>query len=138
MECNAGRCAAASTAGTGTTGAVDSGLVCEKSKRTVPFDFNVSDLRPDAREALDTLAKCLQQNAAWRLTVEGHCDERGTTDYNLQLGERRASSVREYLVRLGVDKARVKTISYGKERPVDAASTEEAWAKNRRSELIVQ
>lgn len=137
MSCNKGRCAAPSTA-TNTTGTNTAGaLNCEK-KQTVRFDFNAADLRPDAREVLDTMAKCMAQNSDWRLTIEGHADDRGTTDFNLQLGDRRAGSVKEYLTRLGVDKARVKTISYGEEKPLENAQTEEGWARNRRGELVVQ
>lgn len=137
--CESGRCAApASTAGTGGTTPAGSGALTCEPKLRVGFDFNVSDLRPDAREALDNFAKCMQQNTAWKLTIEGHADERGTTEYNLQLGERRAASIRDYIVRLGVDKARVKVISYGEERPIDNSGTESAWAQNRRGELIAQ
>lgn len=136
LQCTEGRCVpGTSTSITPTV--TDSKLVCEK-RQTVRFDFNVSDLRPDAREVLDTLAKCMAQNAGWRVTVEGHADERGTTDYNLQLGDRRAGSVKDYLSRLGVDKARIRTISYGEEKPLDTSGTEEAWARNRRGELVVQ
>lgn len=112
-------------------------MSCEK-RQTIRFDFNMSDLRPDARETLELFSKCLAQNPAWRLTIEGHADERGTTDFNLQLGERRASSVKDYLARLGIDKARMKTISYGEEKPVDNSVSEDGWAKNRRGELVVQ
>ncbi len=136
MSCDAGRCKAPTTTPTTTT---DTGTAvdCQK-KQTVHFDFNMSDLQPQAREVLDTFAKCMQKNADWKLTIEGHCDERGTTDYNLALGERRASSVKDYMARLGVEKSRIKTISYGEEKPLDPASTEAAWAKNRRAELVVQ
>lgn len=136
MQCNQGRCTAPTTASTGGGTAAET-LDCQK-KQTIRFDFNMADLRPDAREVLDTFAKCMTKNADWRLTIEGHADERGTTDYNLQLGDRRASSVKEYLVRLGVDKARVKTISYGEEKPLDTSGTEAAWSTNRRGELVVQ
>lgn len=135
LQCVAGRCAPA--ASTSTVVPPETTPVCDK-KQTVRFDFNVSDLRPEAREVLDNLAKCMAANAGWRLTVEGHADERGTTDYNLQLGDRRAGSVKDYLSRLGVDKARIRTISYGEEKPVDTSGTEEAWARNRRGELVVQ
>ena len=137
LQCDKGRCKApaATTTGPTTTGPA---LACEKKAQRIHFDFNMADLRPDAREVLDTLSKCMQQNADWKLTIEGHCDERGTTDYNLALGERRAGSVKEYLARLGVDKSRIRTISYGKEKPIDPSSSEEAWAKNRRGELVVQ
>lgn len=136
LQCDKGRCVAPASAGTSTP-APAAALTCEKTAR-VQFDFNMHDLRPEAREVLDNFAKCLQQNAEWRLRIEGHADERGTPDYNLQLGDNRASSVRDYLVRLGVAKARVSTISYGEEKPLVAAATEDAWAQNRRAELVVQ
>ncbi len=137
LQCDKGRCVAPSSVGSKTPIAPSGPLTCERKAR-VQFDFNMHDLRPDAREVLDNFAKCLQQNADWRLRIEGHADERGTTDYNLQLGDNRAASVRDYLVRLGVEKARVSTISYGEEKPLVAASTEEAWSQNRRAELVVQ
>ena len=134
LACTQGRCAApTATEKTGT----DAAPSCAK-QLTVPFDFNAADVRPDAREILDVTAKCMGSNTEWRLTIEGHADDRGTTDFNLQLGDRRAGSVKEYLTRLGVEKARLKTISYGEEKPVDGAQTEEAWGRNRRSELVVQ
>ena len=136
QSCDKGRCAAPTTANTGTGTPAAGALDCQK-KQTVRFDFNAADLRPDAREVLDTMSKCMAQNADWRLTIEGHADDRGTTDFNLQLGDRRAGSVKEYLTRLGVDKARVKTISYGEEKPLENAQSEEAWARNRRGELVV-
>ena len=138
MQCNKGRCAAPSTTSTNPTDNGTGGpLNCVRAGR-VAFDFNMADLRPDSRDVLDNFAKCMGKNTEWKLTIEGHCDERGTTDYNLALGERRAGSVKEYLVKLGVDKARIKTISYGKEKPIDPGSSEAAWAKNRRGELVVQ
>jgi peptidoglycan-associated lipoprotein len=110
---------------------------CDREGR-VHFEFNVYDLTPEARETLDRFAKCMQSNPTWKLTVEGHCDERGTTQYNLDLGDKRARAVAEYLGRLGVDRARLRTVSYGEERPLDNAGTESAWAQNRRGELIVK
>ena len=80
----------------------------------------------------------LKDNARWRVLVEGHCDERGTAEYNLGLGEQRALSTKRYLVSLGVGESRFQTISYGEERPVDRRSNEEAWAKNRRAEFRVE
>jgi peptidoglycan-associated lipoprotein len=137
MSCDHGRCKApSSTSNNGGNGAT-ANAACEKHE-TVHFEFNMADLQQNARDELEKFAKCMQQNADWKLTIEGHCDERGTTDYNLALGERRANTVKEYLARLGVDKARIRTISYGKEKPVDNSGTEEGWAKNRRGELVVQ
>jgi peptidoglycan-associated lipoprotein len=101
------------------------------------FDFDSYSLRPDARATLEKEAQWMQQNPRVTVTIEGHADERGTREYNLALGERRANAVRDYLVALGVDPNRIKTVSYGKERPVDPRSTEEAWAKNRRGVMVV-
>ena len=103
----------------------------------VYFDFDKYDLREDARATLEKQAAWLQRNSSATATIEGHTDERGTRDYNLALGERRASTVRDYLVALGVDANRLKTLSYGKERPVDPNSTREAWSKNRRGVMVV-
>jgi len=101
------------------------------------FDFDSYALRTDARATLEKEAAWLQQNRNVTVTIEGHADERGTREYNLALGERRANAERDYLVALGVDPNRIKTVSYGKERPVDPRSTEEAWAKNRRGVMVV-
>lgn len=98
----------------------------------VHFGFDRFDLTNEARAVLDAQAEWLKQHIAIAVTVAGHADERGTREYNLALGERRAISVRNYLIALGIDPDRIRTVSYGKERPVDAGSREEAWAKNRR------
>ncbi len=103
----------------------------------VYFAFDKYDLSPEARATLQKQAVWLRRYPSVTVTVEGHTDERGTREYNLALGERRANSVRDYLVALGVDTSRIKTISYGKERPVALGSTEEAWAKNRRAVTVV-
>ena len=105
---------------------------------TVNFEFNKYDLQPDAQAILRGQAAWLNQNPARTVTVEGHCDERGTKEYNLGLGNKRAKAVMQYLVSLGVSGGRLKTISYGKERPICAASTEECWHKNRRGVSAVQ
>ncbi|MBM85524.1 MAG: peptidoglycan-associated lipoprotein [Rhodospirillaceae bacterium] len=97
------------------------------------FGVDQSDLNPDAQSTLDRQAAWLKKYPSVRVAVEGHCDERGTREYNLALGERRASAVRDYLVARGIDPSRLSTISYGKERPVAFPSNEEAWAQNRRS-----
>jgi len=100
---------------------------------TVHFDYNKYDVRPgDDQSILQRQAAWLQKYPSVRVTIEGNCDERGTEEYNLALGARRANAVKEYLVSLGVSAARIDTISYGKERPICAESTEECWAKNRR------
>ena len=80
----------------------------------------------------------LQENPDVYFTIEGHCDERGTAEYNLALGDRRAQSTKNFLVDLGIDATRISTVSYGEERPVDPRSNEEAWAKNRRAQFMLQ
>ncbi|NBC31364.1 MAG: peptidoglycan-associated lipoprotein Pal [Alphaproteobacteria bacterium] len=97
------------------------------------FGFDRYDLTPEARTTLDAQAAWLQQYPAVEVVIEGHADERGTRAYNLALGERRATAVRNYLVALGVAPNRIETVSYGKERPIDPRSNEEAWARNRRA-----
>jgi len=91
---------------------------------------------PDAA-ALQTQAQYLARYPSINITVEGHCDERGTRDYNLALGERRANAAKNYLVSLGVDASRIRTVSYGKERPIALGSTQRAWAENRRAVTVV-
>lgn len=101
------------------------------------FDFDSSSLRPDARQNLDESATWIEKHPSSDLLVEGHCDERGTEQYNLALGERRASEAKTYLATLGVDPGHIKTISYGKDRPFATGHDEQAWAKNRRAHLVV-
>jgi peptidoglycan-associated lipoprotein len=101
------------------------------------FDTDKYDIDSDDAAALRQQAQYLLQYANIRATIEGHCDERGTREYNLALGERRANAAKNYLVSLGVPAARLTTISYGKERPVALGSTEEAWAQNRRAVTVV-
>ena len=101
------------------------------------FATDSSTLTPDARAILDRQAAWLAQYANNKLTVEGHCDERGTREYNLALGERRATAVRNYLVAKGVAADRLSTISYGKERPEVLGSSDESWARNRRGVGVV-
>ncbi|MGB0696673.1 MAG: peptidoglycan-associated lipoprotein Pal [Rhodospirillaceae bacterium] len=96
------------------------------------FGFDQFTLSPQARSVLQRQAQWLNQYAQYSLTVEGHADERGTRDYNLALGERRANAVREFLVSQGVSPTRLRTVTYGKERPVCAQSSESCWAQNRR------
>ncbi|MHC8509232.1 MAG: peptidoglycan-associated lipoprotein Pal [Rhodospirillales bacterium] len=97
------------------------------------YDFDKFNLKASARETLERQAAWLKRYPAVTITVEGHCDERGTREYNLALGERRANSAKDYLVALGIAPERVRTISYGKERPAALAHTESAWAQNRRA-----
>ena len=101
------------------------------------FDFDSSALRPDARQDLSESAKWMEAHPASDVLVEGHCDERGTEQYNLALGERRASEGKTYLAALGVDPNHIKTISYGKDRPFAKGHDEAAWAQNRRDHLVV-
>jgi len=99
------------------------------------FDFDESILKPEARAILAKKATWLRANPQYRLRVEGHCDERGTSEYNVALGEKRAVAAAEYLRHLGISADRISTISYGEERPADPSHTEEAWAENRRDEF---
>jgi peptidoglycan-associated lipoprotein len=101
------------------------------------FDFDQSDLREDARSTLATDAQWLKKHATVQVLIEGHCDERGTAAYNLALGDRRANAAKEYLVSLGIDASRVRTVSYGKERPFCTESDESCWQKNRRAHLVI-
>lgn len=109
----------------------------EEQLRTVYFDFDKYNLRTDAKAALDANSALLLKYTNVIIKIEGHCDERGTVEYNLSLGEKRANSVMDYLSGLGVASSRVTVISYGKERPVDAGHSEDAWSKNRRAEFRV-
>ncbi len=101
------------------------------------FDYDKYDLRPDARATLDRKAAFLNQNSSVRSQIEGHCDERGTNEYNLALGERRANAAKQYLTTAGVNAARLSTISYGEERPLDPGRNEAAWARNRRAHFVI-
>ena len=102
------------------------------------FDLDSDALREDARAALDANAKILRDNPAVSVTVEGHCDERGTAEYNQALGERRANAARDYLVNAGIDGSRLQSVSYGKERPFNPGHDEAAWAQNRRAHIVVR
>ncbi|MFM8989833.1 MAG: peptidoglycan-associated lipoprotein Pal [Alphaproteobacteria bacterium] len=101
------------------------------------FGYDSHDLSPEARTTVEKWARVLNQAGGTRVAIEGHCDERGTREYNLALGERRANSVRSYLASLGIPAARVQTISFGKEKPVVVGSSEQSWAQNRRGVLAV-
>jgi len=102
----------------------------------VLFDFDSARIRPSEDSKLEAVAAYLKANPG-KLVIEGHCDERGTAEYNRALGERRALAARDALVKLGVDAGRMSTISYGKDRPADPGHDETAWAKNRRCEFVV-
>lgn len=107
-------------------------LDASASNGLVYFGYDRYDLTSDARAALQAQASWMNENTMARMTIEGHCDERGTREYNLALGDRRANSVKNYLVALGVNPSRLRTVSYGKERPVVIGSGESSWAQNRR------
>jgi peptidoglycan-associated lipoprotein len=104
----------------------------------VYFDFDKFDLTPQAQDVLVRKAEWLRENPMKAIIIEGHCDERGTAEYNLALGERRAMAAMSFLVDLGIPTIRLSTISYGEERPVDPRSNEEAWARNRRAAFVIQ
>ena len=109
----------------------------ESQFQTVYFDFDKYNLRSDAKAALDVDYKLLKDNSDAVVKIEGHCDERGTVEYNMALGERRARAVMDYLAGLGIAAKRMSIISYGKERPAVIGSNEDAWSKNRRCEFRV-
>jgi peptidoglycan-associated lipoprotein len=104
----------------------------------IRFAYDKSAIEPAARTTLTKLADWLMKNKNYALSIAGHCDERGTVEYNLALGQRRAEAAMKYLVDLGVKKADIATISYGKESPLDPGHNEEAWAKNRRANFTVK
>ena len=101
------------------------------------FDFDAFDLKPDARAQIERWAAWLRQHPQNTVTIEGHCDERGTREYNLALGESRSNSAHQYLLSLGIADSRVRTISYGKERPAVIGAGETVWSQNRRAVLIL-
>lgn len=101
------------------------------------FDFDKYDIRPDAKQPLKSLAEWLVKNTSAELLIEGHCDERGTNEYNLALGDRRAKAARDYLLALGIASGRIEMISYGEEKPQCTEQTEECWQKNRRAHFVI-
>ena len=103
--------------------------------RTINFDFDQFTLRSDAIAALEYNMACLRENPNRRILIEGHCDERGTHEYNMRLGERRAQAARNWMVNAGLDRSRIRTVSYGFTRPLDNRSNEAAWSRNRRAEF---
>jgi peptidoglycan-associated lipoprotein len=103
----------------------------------VHFDYDKADIRPDDAAALDGKVAILQANPNLRIRVHGHCDERGSDEYNLALGNRRATSVKQYLVNRGIDASRIDTQSWGEERPIAQGMTEDAWSQNRRAEFEI-
>jgi len=108
-----------------------------KLLKDITFDFDKYDIRPQDASILKGNAALLMKVPNMKIQIEGHSDERGTIEYNLALGERRANSCKNYLISLGISKDRISTISYGKERPLDPGHTEEAWAKNRRAHTVI-
>lgn len=115
----------------------DASYTEESQLKDVLFDFDKSDIRADARDLLKANADWIKAHPNAKIQIEGHCDERGTNEYNLALGERRANAVKKYIASLGVEADRLYTISYGEELPIDPGHTEDAWAKNRRAHFLV-
>lgn len=111
-------------------------MSAEEALKTIYFDFDKSDIREDQRETLKQNAEWLKTNSGVVIQIEGHCDERGTNEYNLALGQRRADSTKNFLVSLGISAERILTITYGEEKPVDPGHDETAWAKNRRAQFV--
>jgi len=105
--------------------------------KPVFFEYDSDELTSIGQQALNENATMLKKYATWAVTIEGHCDERGTAEYNLALGERRAVNTRAYLMSLGVNAERLRTVSYGKEFPFDSAHTETAFSKNRRAHFVI-
>ena len=116
---------------------VEAAATAEVNIRDINFDFDQSNIRADARELLKANADILLKKGAAKITIEGYCDERGTAEYNMALGERRAQEAKKYIINLGVKASQIKTISYGEERPLDSGHDEDAWAKNRRAHFVV-
>jgi peptidoglycan-associated lipoprotein len=107
-----------------------------RSYETTYFDYDKANIRDDQKAGLTASADKLKGNGDVKVTLEGHCDERGTAEYNLALGQKRADSAKSFLTKAGIAADRIKTVSYGKERPADAGHSEMAWAKNRRVEIV--
>ncbi|UCD86162.1 MAG: peptidoglycan-associated lipoprotein Pal [Deltaproteobacteria bacterium] len=117
-------------------GALGEGITISQLS-TVYFDFDEYILTEEARETLNENAEWLREHPGAKIQIEGHCDERGTVEYNLALGQKRAESTRDYLVTLGIDNKQMSTISYGEEVPADPDHNEQAWVKNRRAEFVI-
>jgi peptidoglycan-associated lipoprotein len=109
----------------------------EQNVKDAFFDFNKADIREDARQALTRTAEFLRSYPQVKVTIEGHCDERGSTEYNLGLGERRAQAAKNYLISLGITAGRMETVSWGKERPFCSEHTEDCWQQNRRAHFVM-
>lgn len=106
--------------------------------QNIYFDFDKSSIRPDAREILKANTEIFTKNSNASIVIEGYCDERGTAEYNMALGERRAQEAKKYLVNLGINASRIETISYGEEKPADPGQGEAAWAQNRRAQFLLK
>jgi len=109
----------------------------ESALETIYFDFDKSDIKTDQRDRINRNARLLNDNKTVKIRLEGNCDERGTNEYNMALGDRRANSVRQFLMDYGISASQITTISYGEERPIDPGHNEDAWAKNRRCEFKI-
>jgi len=105
--------------------------------RAIHFDYDSFQLSQEAAQILEANAQWIKEHSDVSIQIEGHCDERGSNEYNTNLGQKRAAAVREYLFRLGVDANRISTVSYGEERPIDPGHDEAAWARNRRAQFLV-
>jgi len=116
----------------------DRGELEEFQNEHIYFEFDKSRLLPESKEILRNKAKWLMAHPDVSVIIEGHCDERGTSEYNIALGDRRAQSAKSYLVDLGIGSRRLTTISYGEERPLDPNHNERAWAKNRRDQFVIE
>ncbi|MES2504344.1 MAG: peptidoglycan-associated lipoprotein Pal [Myxococcota bacterium] len=128
MVCAAGICAPS----TGPTQSLSCAIT-----GVVHFDFNGYDVKSDTRDQLNEIASCMRSNPGQKFVLSGNTDERGTVEYNLALGEKRAQTVAQYLQNSGIDGSRMTIISYGKEKPVDTEHNEEAWSKNRRTDITL-
>jgi peptidoglycan-associated lipoprotein len=109
----------------------------DRAVKDAYFEYDKADVRPDARDALSQTAQFLRSYPQIKVVIEGHCDERGSTEYNLALGDRRAAAAKQFLVSLGITTDRMETVSYGKERPFCSASTEECYQQNRRAHIVM-
>ncbi len=115
----------------------ETGVPADLRFETVYFDFDRSDIRSDQRATINRNAELLNRYKTVRIQIEGHCDERGTNEYNLALGQRRADAAKQYLVEYGIASSRISTVSYGEERPVATGHNESAWSRNRRTEFTI-
>jgi peptidoglycan-associated lipoprotein len=140
MAANTAGADAGSAAGAGVANGTGEGVAgptgAQLQKRTIYFDFDSSEIKPEFADLVTAHAHYLASNASIRLRLEGNTDERGSREYNIGLGERRAQAVRRALMLQGVSESQVTTVSYGEERPAVTGHTEEAWARNRRVELV--